>query len=81
MGTTLCHEVVVFPKEWLKHSDWKSTTRTSLVEISMRVLCFDVVPLMRCDGGSQKRTGFSDVFFTNASDVELKKETSLATHV
>ena len=32
----------MFPKEWRKRSDWKSTTRPFLVESSMRVLCFHV---------------------------------------
>ena len=41
--------------------------RPSLVESSMRVSCFDVVPLMRCDSGSHKRIGFSDVFFTKGA--------------
>ena len=55
----------------LQRSDWKSTTRPFPVESSMRVLCFDVVPLMLCDSGRQKRVEFSDVFFTKASDVEF----------
>ena len=40
----------------------------------MRVLCYDVVPVMLCDGGRQKRIEFSDVFFTKASDVEFIKQ-------
>ena len=72
----------MFPKEWQKHSDWESTMRPFLVESSMGVLCFDVVPLMLCDSGRQKRIEFSDVFFTNASDVKFyMKKTSLAIHV
>ena len=45
MGMTFCHWAAVFPKEWRKHSDWKSTTKPFLVESTMRGSRFYVVIL------------------------------------
>ena len=66
---SLCHYAVVFPKEWLKHSDCRSKMRPLTVESSIYVLCFDVAPLMWCGSGIQKRIGFSDVFSRMATDI------------